>query len=198
MDNYTFKLKRPMVLPSPQISGALLLFMPDRFSLSYEMIPRPKEETMVVNLNIVEAATGNNALQINSFTITEQGFPTGQILNEAEIAAWVLADTETRAEIAEVTTNLLEKQGEEYALIQAKEEVPKELTEAIVALSAQLGELQAELVSIGEKPLPVLEYFNRYSEVLQYFDNKGAITPEGIAWARQIPFLGFTIGDFIL
>lgn len=198
MDNYTFKLKRPMVLPSPQISGALLLFMPDRFSLSYEMIPRPKEETMVVNLNIVESTNGNMALQISSFTITEQGFPTGQILNEAEIAAWVLADSTTRGEIAATTAELLEKQGEEYALIQAKEEVPKELSEAILALSTTLGELQAELVSIGEKPEPVLGYFNRYSDVLQYFDNKGAITAAGILWARQIPFLGLTIGDFIM
>lgn len=198
MDSYTFALKRPLILPSSSISKALLFFRADVFGLSYSMMPNPKEAYMVVTLTVVNIQTGETALELASYTITEKGFSTGVITNAAEIAAWVSSATTIEGGVALKSGQLYLKQGEEYALIAAAQEVPKELTDEIAALTGEIATLQAQLVALGEKPEPVELFINKYSDVLQYFDNKGAITEEGIAWARNIPFLGLKLGDFIV
>lgn len=197
MNNYTFALKRPLIIPSNTVAKALMVFRPQDFALSYTMMPNPKEGYMVVTLTIVDKINGNDVYQLASYTITLQGFGTGVITNQAAIDAWVASHTSITAAKTALEISLLEKQGEEYEYLNNKEEVPVELTNAINALMEDVQEAEAQLVELGEKPEPEELFINKYEDVLPYFDNKGAITPEGITWAKTIPFLGLTIGDYI-
>lgn len=198
MDNYTFELKRPLIIPSNTVQNALMVFRPSHFALSYSMMPNPKEGYMVVTLTIVDKASGNEVFQIFSYTITEQGFATGVILNQAAIDAWVASFGSINDAKNALEATLVDKQSEEYQYLADKLDVPAELTLEIESLTEQVAEAVAQLEELGDKPEPVELHINKYSDVLQYFDNKGAITADGVLWAKQIPFMGLKIGDFII
>ena len=198
MDNYTFELKRPLIIPSNTVANALLIFPTAKFGLSYSMMPNPKEAYMVVTLTIADKETGNDVFQIASYTITEQGFATGIIVNQAAIDAWIGSFESINTAKTALELTLVEKQGLEYQYLADKLDVPAELTLEIESLKEQVAEATQEIEALGEKPEPIELRINKYSDVLQYFDNKGAITPEGILWAKQIPFMGLKIGDFII
>ena len=152
---------------------------------------------MVVTLTIVDKETGNQVYTIASYTITENGFPTGVILNQAAIDAWVSSYGSISSAKKALEATLVEKQGEEYQYLADKLDVPAELTLEIESLTEQVAEAEGQLVALGERPEPIELHINKYSDVLQYFDNKGAITADGITWAKTIPFMGLTIGDYI-
>lgn len=197
MDNYTFNIKRSILIPFSGVVNAILVFRPEHFALSYTMQPNPKEEYMVVSLNIVDKTSGNEVYKLASFTITERGFPTGVILNAAAIEKWLNDNATLGLTKKAKEMELIEKEGEEYALIADKQDVPAELTAAIEALRLEVTALTADIEALGPQPEPNELYFNKYSDVVGYFDNRGAITAEGIAWARNIPFLGLTLGDYL-
>lgn len=198
MDNYTFNIKRSILIPFSGVVNALLVFRPEHFALSYTMQPNPKEEYMVVSLNIVDKSTGNEVYKLASFTITERGFPTGVILNAAVIEKWLNDNAALNLTKKTKEMALVDKQGDEYALIAAQKQVPAELTAEIAALQEEVNQLTASIEALGPQPEPNELYFNKYSDVVGYFDNRGAITSEGIAWARNIPFLGLTLGDYLV
>lgn len=198
MDQYTFKLKRPILIPAKNIRNAYTVFPSSTCALSYEVVPNPRQATMTVTLTIVDALSGAMIYKLDTFNITEQGFPTGNVLNAADIATWDTAVLPLKSAAEQASVELTNLQIQVAELVNTNQIVPQELTDAVDAKIAEIQTIDDAIVAAGPRPVPVLEYYNKYSDIIKYFDNTGAITAEGIIWAKNIPFLGLTIGDYIV
>lgn len=193
----TFQLKRPIIVPSPSVKNAFLIFPYQTCALSYDVVPLPKEDAMSVTLSLVDKVNGTNIFPLGNYKITEQGFPTGVVLNQTEIDNYKKALAPLLVEYNSIQVLVFSKQSDIAIAIAQK--LPTETLEAELSLLLEnLNNVSVQISDLGEEPEKQYEYRNKYSEIIQYFDNSGTITQEGIAWAKTIPFLGLTIGDFIV
>lgn len=60
-------------------------------------------------------------------------------------------------------------------------------TELETASEERSAEILNELSILGYKPDPIELYVNKYSQVIDYFNNKGELTEAGIVWAKNLP-----------
>lgn len=197
MSKYIFELKRPIIVPAP-INNAFLIFPKNKCSLSYEILPKPKVSTMTIILTIVDNDNNNILMQLAEFNITEQGFSSGIFSNQTTIDDWNTSYTPLATALLEKQTTFYALQTEALQLSATKQPIPQELLDQMTVLDGEINEITANITNLGPKPIGQEIFINKYSDVIQYFDNKGAITEAGIEWAKNIPFLGFTIGDYIL
>jgi hypothetical protein len=206
-----FKLKRPIFLPigTPEKPGGYTFYPPGQFGLGYDgFTPNAEKKTLGINLTIRRIDDGEQVAVLKPFAITEQGFETKEVKNQAEIdAAKELRDTLTDG-ILTLEASLRSLDDEEALVYadMAKAETDKELKQAqkeldkvqvkIKAARKQLKEsrdAKAELV-IPEK------IFGRafdYATVMAWFDKEGRLLPEAIPAATEIQFMGRRVGDFI-
>jgi hypothetical protein len=198
MDAYTFALKLPLQIPSPTIPGAILFFPKEKFGLSYSIIPNPKASEMHVTLDVVELANPKNTFKVAAFSITENGFSTGVILNQVEVDAWHASATDLNGQLSLKYAELVDYQAQEQALIEAGLPVSNQLAQNIRKAQEDVDALIADITALGPEPIPDELFINKYADVIQYFDNTGAITPEGVLWAKSIPFMARTLGDYIV
>lgn len=196
--NYIFPLKKNITIPSPTVPNAYLVFPFTTCALTYSILPKPQQSTMSVELIIADKVSGKHLFTLTQFAITEAGFPTGVVLNQADIDAYNTAKTTLATEILSLNEQLMAKDLEAQVFISQSLPVPEELTLEIENLQTQLVTKNAELVALGSAPAPITEVRNKYSDVIQYFDNTGSITTEGIVWAKTIPFGGATLGDYLV
>lgn len=197
MNEYIFPLVRPLAIPSRNVPGALLVFLPTKHGLTYKVSPFPRDQRLHVTLEVVTLENNVVVYPLSEFDITETGFPSGVALNQdaidsylAEYAPLVAASD---AKYAEMGAN----EDAQVAELANTGQVSQKLIDAYTVLLGEFQELQDQIGALGQQPVPVYEYINKYSEVKDYFDNTMTITPEGLVWAKTIPFLGNTLGDFI-
>lgn len=198
MSQYVFNLKKPIIIPSPNVRNAYLIFPKDTCSISYEILPKPKDSCMTVNLTIVDKLTHAVLLQLSQYNVTEEGFPSGQFVNQAQRDQW-------KSQYDPLARQLVEKQQIQYALqtdvialTNNNQEIPQSLLDEINVLDGEIALLESNIEVLGQCPVGEELFINKYSEIIGYFDNKGAITEEGITWAKTIKFLDGTLGDYLI
>lgn len=193
-----FPLIRPLVIPATGYPNkGLLVFPPAQFGLTYKVLPDPANKTIRVTLFVIDLQDLTWLFEVKSFTITEMGFPTGVIKNAEDIAQWIKDHGDLTASIDTLNAALVELTLQEQQHIAAGEEVPETLAAAIAVASDKLTSTLEDLNLLGPAPTPDELYINSYDQVIDYFDNRGAITQEGIAWAKNISFGGATIESFV-
>jgi len=162
MTDYTFPIKKDLSVPLIKNNKAFITYPAEHFALTYTIQPFPRQEYLNVHIEIVDRVTGIVVDTLNSFTITEQGFPTGIITNQSEIDS-------VRA---------------------THEQLSPLLSEAIASENQEeMDRLISEIAALPTVPTPIELYVNKYSEVSEYFDNKGRLTSEGFIWASNLSFL---------
>lgn len=109
MNQYVFELKKPIIIPSPNIRRALLIFPKDTCCLSYEILPKPKDSSMTIILTIVDKETSVVLMQLAQYNVTETGFPSGVYANQTLRDQW-------KAQFDPLAAQLLDKQHTFYAL----------------------------------------------------------------------------------
>jgi len=193
---FIFKLKRALVLPvSEWDNQGMLVYNSRDFALGYSTVPNPKEKQLTVNLLIYRLSDERTIRNLATFVITEQGFPTGRVLNQAEIDAAVTSRADLEQETLEINAVVADLYLEEAAL-NAEGQDTTTISTQITALVKRLAEIRIELNAIVV-PTPELEYYNRYSDIIDYFNKDGSITELGIEWARTVPFMGLTLNDYL-
>jgi len=193
---FIFKLKRALVLPvSEWDNQGMLVYNSRDFVLGYSTVPNPKEKQLTVNLLIYRLSDERTIRNLATFVITEQGFPTGRVLNQAEIDAAVTSRADLEQETLEINAVVADLYLEEAAL-NAEGQDTTTISTQITALVKRLAEIIIELNAIVV-PTPELEYYNRYSDIIDYFNKDGSITELGIEWARTVPFMGLTLNDYL-
>ncbi len=197
MNKLIFPLKRSLVLPATERPNkGLLVFLPEQFGLTYKIVPNASEKSMLVQLFIIDLSD-NWTYLIKTFNITENGFPTGKVLNADVISTYNLTYDQLLQSITNSETQLVILEAERATLISLSQDVPNKLNKDIEDLQNLRIQSYTELKNLGEKPLPILEYYNKYSDVIDFFEKSGEISLDGVSWAKNIPFFGLTLGDFI-
>lgn len=174
----------------------MLVYNPRDFALGYSTVPNPKEKQLTVNLLIYRLSDERTIRNLATFVITEQGFPTGRVLNQAEIDAAATSRADLEQETLEINAVVADLYLEEAAL-NAEGQDTTTISAQITALVKRLAEIRVELNALIV-PTPELEYYNRYSDIIDYFNKDGSITELGIEWARTVPFMGLTLNDYLL
>ena len=193
---FIFKLKRALVLPvSEWDNQGMLVYNPRDFALGYSTVPNPKEKQLTVNLLIYRLSDERTIRNLATFVITEQGFPTGRVLNQAEIDAAATSRADLEQETLEINAVVADLYLEEAAL-NAEGQDTTAISKQITDLIKRLAEIRVELNALIV-PTPELEYYNRYSDIIDYFNKDGSITELGIEWARTVPFMGLTLNDYL-
>ena len=193
---FIFKLKRALVIPINEFANeGVIVYNSREFALGYSVIPNPKEKELSVSLIIYRIADERLIRNLATYRITEQGFPTGEIVNAVEIEdankAYIKALGFVNATTATLTA---------LYVLEAQASAELEDTSAIVAqiqiAQQELEQYKSDLKSIVI-PAPELAYWNKYSDIIDYFNKDGSITEEGLAWAKSVPFLGLTLNDYL-
>jgi hypothetical protein len=199
MTEYTFNFKEDFEMPSVSYfpAGAYLKFSKDVFGLTYSIKPNPREKTMTVNVSAVDLATQRIVWDVYTWLITEQGFPTDVVINQDEINQYEVTLQQLTAELAILTEELNALQAEYDALEDKTTEEAEALLVLINNKTVEVNNKQNEINSLV-RPVPVYEYVNKYSDVLQYFNNDGSLTEDGIVWAKTIKLFGKPISDYII
>lgn len=197
MENqFIFPLKRPIVLPiSSYDNQGVIVYNARDFAFGYSVIPNPKEKQLNVSLLIYRVEDEVLIRTLTTFNITEQGFPTGAILNAVEIQKQKNVIIGLNQIIASLTEAITVLNAQEAILAEAGKSTV-EISAEITDISNQLLQAQLDLSNVAI-PEPELEYHNRYSDVIDYFSKDGSITDAGIEWAKTIPFLGLTLNDYL-
>jgi len=193
---FIFKLKRPIVFPISQSDNqGVVVYNSRDFAFGYSIIPNPKEKQLTVTLLIYRVADEVVIRSIATFNITEQGFPTGVLLNQADIDAALASKVKLQDSIDKAALTLQALYAQEAALAEQGEDTSV-VSATIVATSNQLLQDRLKLSTLVV-PTPELEYANRYSDIIDYFNKDGSITEAGIEWAKSVPFLGLTLNDYL-
>lgn len=225
MEQYSFPLAKQLSIPADnEKNRGILTFSERYFALGYRVFPDPRARTMRIDLLILEVDTGEVARELKTFTVTEAGFPTGKIENAVEVAAWQseLVNLQNKYRDAQSAVDLTRAQEQEargnYADLldlasslsdpQQVENLASDVNlaqihlnncvSAVLEAEQRADSARLDLINhcaVEEKPRE--EYANRYSDIVKYFDNTGAITPDGITWARNLPFFGKTLGYYL-
>jgi hypothetical protein len=197
MENqFIFRLKRPIVIPISQYDQqGVIVYNSRDFAFGYSVVPNPKEKQLNVSLLVYRVSDETLIRTLTTFNITEQGFPTGVVLNALEIKA-----QQEAIEKYQDTINTLEGT---LSILYLQEAALASAGESTVEVAAQILDLYTQKQEAATKlskvviPEPELEYINRYSDVIDYFDKDGSITVAGIEWAKSVPFLGLTLNDYL-
>lgn len=195
--DYTFNLKRNIILPSPTVRNALLVFPSWLCALSYKVIPYPREKRLEVFLIVVDKVDNSVLFDLAHFVITEAGFGTGVFANQADLDTWDTAAAPLLALSKNLNELLMSKDFEIQQIVHSGGSPSQALLDEVSTIVSDLAHIAADLEHLGPRPESQEVVINRYSDVIGYFDNTMSITADGILWAKQIPFLGATIGDFI-
>lgn len=196
---FIYKLKRPLVFPvSKTEKRGYVVYNSRDFGIGYNSLPNPRDKVLVVSLAIFELETGQLVQNIDSYVITESGFPTNVIVNQAEIDAARQLLSDVQSDITKTENRLQSAYAEEAAAVVegATQETLDAIKATIQHYLTELEDLRNQLQAISI-PAPEILYINKYSDIIKYFSNDGSITEEGVVWAKTIPFLGLTIGDYI-
>lgn len=196
--DYLFLLKKNITIPSPNVANAYLVFPFTTCVLTYNISPKPQESTMRVELIIADKVTGKHLFTLAQFAITEAGFPTGILLNQTEVSTYNTAKDLLMSEMNILNESLMTKDVEAQGYLSQSLPIPAILQTEIDTIQAQIVAKSAEIVALGTAPTLIPEVRNKYSEVIQYFDNTGSITPAGVIWSKTIPFRGATLGDYLV
>ena len=197
MSQYVFDLKKAIIIPSPNIRKAFLIFPKDTCSLSYEILPKPKDSSMTVILTIVDKETNAVLLQLSQYHVTEAGFASGIFSNQAERDQWKSQYDPLAAQLIDKQQTLYALEVESITLSNNNQAIPQALLDEISSLDGEISILESNIAGLGACPVGEELYINKYSDIIGYFDNKGAISEEGIAWAKTIRFMGATLGDYL-
>ena len=199
---FLFALKRSIILP--QEDGSYLVYPKSTFSFAYSVVPNPKARSLRIALLLANSTTEEIKRTIAEFEVTDAGFPTDVIVNQAEIDAWQTsfdAQSETYSTAAQAYAV---KKQQELALLAelpsnpALQEDLDKVTDDLVILLATMENEKKNLDDIRvARPTPQPLFINKYDDLIGYFNNDGSITDAGIVWARTVPFFGATIGDFL-
>lgn len=196
---FIFKFKRPLVLPvSPNENKGVIVYNPRDFGFGYSVVPNPRDRVLIVTLAVFELETSTMVQQINTYVITEAGFPTGIVTNQKDIDDARIFLQQTLDELTSAQIELQALRTHEIDLA-----VSGATTEELAAISQSIKDQEYLVANINitlggiTVPPPQYLYINKYSDVIDYFDKDGSITSEGIEWAKKISFLGMTLGDFI-
>lgn len=197
MENeFIFKLKRAIAFPvSLYDNQGIIVYNERDFALGYSTVPNPKEKMITINLLMYRLSDEVVTRVLNTFVITEQGFPSGGILNSEDIAIANAKAAKFVETIAALQESVLALSIEEAALAASGQDTT-EIGAAILELNHQL-----DTARIGQQtlviPQPELEYVNKYSDIINYFNKDGSITEAGIVWARTVPFMGVTLDAYL-
>jgi len=227
MTEYTFNFKEDFEMPSVSYfpAGAYLKFSKDVFGLTYSIKPNPREKTMTVNVSTIDLATQRIVWDVYTWLITEQGFPTDVVINQDEINQYEVTLQTLINQLSILNDELTGLQNQKVLLqdevntLQAQYDVLEDkTTPEATALLQQITEKNTEIAIVEDsivyknneitnkqneinslvRPQPVYEYVNKYSDVLQYFNNDGSLTEDGIVWAKTIKLFGKPISDYII
>lgn len=99
-----------------------------------------------------------------------------------------LVDLKDGYQVATLFNVTITKKGFATGVILNKEAIDK-YNESYNLVRAEISDLESQ------KPIEL--FVNKYETVINYFEKDGSITDEGIVWAKQLPFLGKTIGYYI-
>lgn len=195
-NSFIFRIKRPIVLPVNQYANeGSLVYNTRDFGFGYSIIPNPREKVMTISLLVFRIADEVVIRTLATFNVTEQGFITSVVLNQADIDKAVSNRADINAHILESSERLMALRAEEAALAEAGESTV-EISATIEALMTQISKYLDDLNAIT---IPQAEYLyvNKYSDIINYFDKDGSITEAGIEWAKTVPFLGATLNDYL-
>ena len=188
-EQFFFELKRPITLPSSTIAGAYIVFPTATCVLSYETVPNPKQSAMEVTLTINNKTTKRKLFEVAKFNVTKEGFPTGVILNQEEIDTWNTQYDSLNTELTILVGELADLQSQKDALEIAGEKVLQTLLDDINTKAIAIKAKEQEITALYPRPEVNEVYYNKYDDVIQYFDNKGAVTTDGVTWAKAILLL---------
>ena len=199
---FLFALKRSIILP--QEDGSFLVYPKSTFSFAYSVVPNPKARSLRISLLLANSVTEEIKRTIAEFEVTDAGFPTDVIVNQAEIDAWQAlfeAQSETYSTAAQ---EYAVKKQQELALLAelpTNPDVQRDIDQIVAELVGLLETMENEKKTLDDirvaRPAPEQLFINKYDDLIGYFNNDGSITDAGIIWARTVPFFGATIGDFL-
>lgn len=138
---------------------------------------------------MVDLKDGYQVATLFNVTITKKGFATGVILNKEAIDKYNESYNLVRAEISDLESQIV--------VLSSIEDKQDDVINELVGLNAAFDNKWQELMALGTLPQPIELFVNKYETVINYFEKDGSITDEGIVWAKQLPFLGKTIGYYI-
>lgn len=198
MSQFTFQLKQDLVLPATgNPNKGYLLFPKAIFGLSYEVKPNPKKKILQVLLGVAELANDELVWPLTMYTITDSGFSTPTVTNQAEIDAYISTQSTllTNLETLDLTLSSLNAQAQVY--IDNEEVIPEELAAQINVTLTEMDAITTQLSSLVN---PEVEYLviNRYDDVINYFKGDGSLTEEGIEWAKTVYYGDYQLGDLII
>jgi len=191
-NNTIFPLTTNLIVPATgNPNKGFLLFPSGIFGLSYDIAPKPRISRLDIVLSVVETSTKETVWPLGVYEITEQGFEL--VLNKEEIKeASVLLDT-AKAELLVLQ--------ETFALADAafqEDQNDSELLEAYTVAYDAATSKQDEVNGLeAAMPEPVVEYVNKYSQIVGFFNGDGTLTDAGVVWAKTIPFGESVLGDYI-
>lgn len=199
---FLFNLKRSIILP--QDDGSYLVYPKSAFSFAYAVVPDPKRRVLRISLLLANKGSEEITRTIAEFDVTDEGFHTGVITNQAEIDAWQLDFDSLMEDFAKATNDLVAKKQQELELLAelpTNPDLQRDLDEVVAALVTLKETMETAKAAVDlkrtERPAPVELFINKYDDLIGYFNNDGSITDAGIVWARTVPFFGATIGDFL-
>lgn len=197
MENtFIFDIKRPIVLPVNLGSNeGVIVYNIRDFGFGYTVMPNPREKVLTISLLVMRKSDQAIVRTLSTFNVTEQGFPSGVILNQPEIDAAIAMKGLLLIEIPELQALIQNLLAQEAAAIEAETD-PTQIQEQLAEAQATLATKMQELVNIVI-PEPNVLFVNKYSDIIDYFEKDGSITAEGIQWARTVPFLGGTLDDYL-
>ena len=135
MKQLNFPLTKDLIIPSPALkSKGFTVFPAGVFGLTYNTNPDPRKETVLISLNVIDLQELDIVHTLNTFNITEAGFPFGEAINQVDIDA-ALAQRATleaelvNADIADIAE--LERQLSEVTVPDTVQEVRSRYSEVI-------------------------------------------------------------------
>jgi len=187
MSNATFPLTKNLVIPATgNPSKGYLLFPAGEFALSYDVRPQSRKNKLEIILTVEEISTGETAWILGIYEITEIGFP--KVINQSEYDKYT-------QDVASLTASMIPLVQQRATLLSTLAEYPENQSQ-IDSLTTTIEDYQTQINNLAEVVLQV-EYVNKYSDIIQYFNGDGTLTPEGIEWAKQVIFLGEPLSNYI-
>ena len=193
MTNTSFPLIKNLILPATgNPNKGYLLFPAGQFSLSYDVVPKPKVSQLDIILTVVETSTKQTVWPLGIYEITTKGFKSDTPSNQAEYDAYI---TELQTRQAAVDASAITYQEAQEIVDLAEVPTQEQIDSRDAARLAHTANVDA-LESLEEVSL-TYDYINKYEDVIQYFRGDGTLTDEGIAWAKQVTFLGEPLSNYI-
>jgi hypothetical protein len=119
---------------------------------------QPNYKQSYLNVTVDIVDLQDNFVSVfKEFTVTEEGFATGVITNIEDIHAWDI---------------------DRAALLNSLESTIDEEEQSLI---------YQQITQLGNRPQEQELFINKYSEVIEYFNNKGELTEQGIIWAKNLP-----------